>query len=120
MPPGVTEGAGTGTIPAMTGGTIADGTYVLTERLDFSGGTCACTTHTKLVFSDGGTKLEGIFRTEPEADKIYAATVSTSGTTMTWNFTCPATMTLLRQYTATATTIRTVDEQMQLETYTLQ
>jgi hypothetical protein len=118
--PGVPESAGVGTIPTMTGGTIADGIYVASERLDFSGGTCGCTTHTKVKISGGGTLVEAVSRTDPMKDAAYSGTMSTSSNMMTWDFTCPANMALVVQYTAQTGSFQTLDNQMQVETFTAQ
>ncbi len=67
--PGVAETAGSGTIPTMTGGTIVDGTYFITERLDYSGGTCGCTNKTVAIISGGGTMLQAVSRTDTAADQ---------------------------------------------------
>jgi len=104
----------------MTGGTIVDGTYLITQRLDYSGGTCGCLNHTKLIISGGGTMLLGVGRTDTGADTTYLGTISVSGNMMTWTFTCPGSMTLTRMFTATSTSIVTVDNMMQVETYTKQ
>ncbi len=120
--PGVAETAGSGTISTMTGGTLVDGTYFITARLDYSGGTCGCTNKTTAVISGGGTMLQAVSRTDTDPDVVLSGTITTTGNMMSWNFTCPATMTLTltRTYTATATTFVTVDQLMQVETYTKQ
>lgn len=85
--------------PTMTGGVITDGTYVLTSRFDFTG-SCDCYHSITVVVSGGGTHLEWMYDTTPENYDI-----TTTGSVLTMNQTCPAVQTTLYGYTATATTI---------------
>jgi hypothetical protein len=94
--PGIPEQQVSGTPPAMTGGTIPDGTYVMSERLDYAG-TCNCITHNKLVIS--GNAITSITRTEPDPARRLSGTVSTTGNMISINITCPAVMSLQAQYT---------------------
>ena len=118
---GIPELAGTGTPPDMAGGTIEDGTYLLTSRFDYSGGTCECTTHGTWQISGGGTQLEAAVRTEPDPATLVSATIATSGTELVLTFTCPGPQAMTFAYTATATELTLWNpEKQQLETYTRQ
>ena len=116
-PTGAVETVGTGTPPVMTGGKITDGTYVLTSRVDYSGFPCNCTTHIKLKIN--GSAIQAITRIDSMADTNRAGAVSVSGNVMTWNFNCPSTATVAQQFTATATTLQTLDSQLHLQTFNL-
>lgn len=96
--PTVTMKAIAGAAPTAVGGTIADGTYVLT----------AWNVH-------GTTSLPGVFTgsvvmvvngssweqsaTQMDVEATLSLTVSTSGTTLTRNYTCPGVQTDEREYT---------------------
>ena len=73
----IPEKAETGTAPAMTGGTVADGTYVLTSRSDWMG-SCGCTTRQKLQIT--GDTVQGVTRTDTKADTHFTAKATFTGT----------------------------------------
>jgi hypothetical protein len=122
--PGVAEQSAAGQPPTMTGGTIPDGTYLLSARADYTGGTCNCTTHAKWNVSGGGTKIDVVVRTDPKPDNKLSGALTTSGTSLALGFTCPATRTISFQYsvsTTAGTQLVTYDPvKKQLETYTKQ
>lgn len=102
----VPETAETGTPPTMTGGSIADGTYVLTARKDWQG-SCNCTTRQKVVISGTGAQL--VTRTDQGADTHVTSTWSVAGNKLTSTITCPGAQTLQLEFTATATELQVFD-----------
>ncbi len=102
----VPETAETGTPPTMTGGSIADGTYVLTARKDWQG-SCNCTTRQKLSIT--GTAVQVVTRTDAGADQRFGGTLSIAGKAATLNVTCPGAQTKALEYTATATELQLFD-----------
>jgi hypothetical protein len=114
----------TGTPPAPTGGTIADGTYVLTAATDYAceggpppgigsvavviTGGCFNDVVTFPVF-DGGTE-----------SATESSQLSVSGTTFTLNRVCPSPETTVVSYSATSTEFTTLSSLGVLEVYTKQ
>lgn len=104
--PDVPESAETGTPPTMTGGTIADGTYVLSARKDWQG-SCNCNTRQKLSIS--GTTLQVVTKTDAAPEQRLTTTIATSGNKLSLTVTCPAAQNLSLEYTATATQLQVFD-----------
>ncbi len=102
----VPELAATGAPPTMTGGAIADGTYVLTARQDWQG-SCNCTTRQKLVVAAGQAQL--VQHTDSAPDLHLTAALTTSGNALSLKVSCPAATTMDLLYTATATEIQVFD-----------
>ena len=114
----IVEEAATGTPPAMTGGTISDGTYVLTARKDWQG-SCNCTSRQKLAISGGTVQI--VARTDKAADQHMTATAAVAGNQLTLSGTCPVAQSLKQTYTATATQLSLFDASDQsLKVYTKQ
>lgn len=106
--------------PAMTGGTIADGTYVLTA-LDQYNGHHGDTTHKEKWAFSGSSVLA--VSAEGGGDVRYAGTYSTAGNVLTLSITCPGPATISALYTATASTLVTEvpdKDDHQVSTYTMQ
>jgi hypothetical protein len=91
--------------PALTGGTIVDGTYVMTSATVYTSGTTTCA---GLTFRAGGPSTIAMAAPCMQAidpsggAKNYAR--STSGNMLTLMEVCPGVMTATVPYTATATT----------------
>ncbi len=108
--------------PAMTGGTIADGTYILTATDQYNGHQGGTTHQEKWVFSGGSLQVVENDSTNP-GDVHLTATYTTSSNVFTLTATCPGAMTATMQYTATATQFVTQDptgDDHETHTYTRQ
>jgi hypothetical protein len=90
--------------PEMTGGTVTDGTYVLTSEVFYNGETDDTTTSKRTLVIAKGT-LKNAESEDGDADRIIAGTYSTSGTALTLSTVCPRATTLVFPYTATASTV---------------
>ncbi len=116
--PSVPEVAETGTPPAMTGGTVADGTYVLTERKDWMG-SCGCNTRQKLQIT--GDVVQVVSRTDADPEVTFTGKATFAGSNLTLAMSCPASKAIALTYTATATTLMLFDPQDQsLQVFTKQ
>lgn len=126
--PGIPEEEVSGTPPTMTGGTLPDGTYILTKREDYDG-SCNCSQRRKLVVV--GNRMDIVTQEDENAPEVRAtATLSFAGNEVTMTFTCgPAELlgkSMVLKYTVSAgppTTYQTYDDnggKSQLETYTKQ
>ncbi|MBI3200357.1 MAG: hypothetical protein HYZ29_02370, partial [Myxococcales bacterium] len=102
----IPEVAQTGTPPTMTGGSIADGTWVLTGRKDWQG-SCNCTSRQKLTVAAGAMQL--VRRTDSKPDQHMSATATLAGNKLTLAVSCPATVKQDLTYTATATELQVYD-----------
>jgi hypothetical protein len=104
--------------PAMTGGTIADGTYVLTKMVQYNGENGNLAHQETIVFAGGNGQIVG---TESGATKRLFFTYTTSGNEITEVVSCggPA-ASVKQQYTATATTYVSVNsgDKNELHTFT--
>jgi hypothetical protein len=109
-----------GAPPEMTGGTITDGTYVLTNWDEYNGGTNGSTHKETFIFAGGVTKHVG--SENGGADEVMAGPFSTSGAAITFHVSCPQAEDVPAQYTATATTFSFVppDDPNRVQTYTKQ
>lgn len=111
-----------GPVPAFTGGTILDGTYVLTAVIDYNGHSGSTVSTETLILSAGGTHLEET-ATEVSSgvskEQRNTATLSASGSALTIGVTCPATVSLPAKFTATATDFRfLVDDPNEVHVFT--
>jgi hypothetical protein len=89
--------------PMMTGGTIVDGTYVLTKWDLYNGETGTSTHKETFVFAAG--KGQRVGSTDGGADKAIFFDYATSGTNaITLTLTCGGMGTVATTYSATATT----------------
>jgi hypothetical protein len=123
----VTATCGTGTAPAQTGGTVVDGTYVLTSAVDYSCGDAATP---PLPPAAATAKITGgclqfiIAESNGDGGTIVATaseTVAYSGTSITTTPVCPAAAAASSQtYTATATTFSYLSTAGFLQVFTKQ
>jgi hypothetical protein len=123
IPATVTGAAATVPVPAMTGGTIADGTYVETTVLAYSTSTPTLNTQQEtLVFS--GTRMDSVSVTDGGAEERYTATVSTpGGSEISFQITCTSpnhSGLITTAYTATATELQVIWETNVVHTYARQ
>ena len=102
--------------PAMTGGTIADGTYFLTAMDDYNGET-GSTTHQETWRFTNGT-VDVITAENGAAATRYSGTFSTSGNMVTFSFTCPMTGSVTSPLTATSNELQTVNSNDANEVHT--
>lgn len=109
-----------GAPPAMTGGTLVDGTYFL-SAMDQYNGENGSLIHQETWIYAAGTLT--VLSDEVGKPQIRASgTFTTNGTTVTATLTCGVQATLMNQYTATATTLVTVNQgdANELHTFTKQ
>ena len=99
----IPETAQTGTPPAMTGGSVTDGTYVLTSRKDWQG-SCGCTTRQKILVSGG--KIQLVTRTDSKPDQHMSATATFASNKLSLAVDCPTAAKQEHTYTATATELQ--------------
>jgi hypothetical protein len=102
----VTPTCSEATPPALTGGTIVDGTYVMTSATVYTSGTTTCS---GLTFPPGGPSTIAMAGPCMQSiDSMGGAknfARSTSGNMLTLMEICPGVTTNTVQYTATATTL---------------
>lgn len=104
--------------PAMTGGTITDGRYHLTA-MDKYNGKMGTNTHQETWVLTGG-KVEVVSTQSDKPGVVRASgTYATAGNVVTLTFTCPASVTLRNEFTATATELRTLNSDDPNEIHTL-
>ncbi len=92
----------------MTGGAIADGTYVLTERKSWKG---SCDCDTRQTMKIAGDVVQVVSRTDADPEVRVAGKITYAGSNLTLAMSCPAPKTLELTYTATATTLMIFDPQ---------
>ncbi|MDB4998000.1 MAG: hypothetical protein JWM74_5432 [Myxococcaceae bacterium] len=106
--------------PAMTGGAIVDGTYVLTKMVQYNGENGQLAHQETMVFANGNGQIVG---TESGSTKRLFFTYTTSGNEITMVISCggPAGSNV-QKYTATATTFVSVNsgDANELHTFTKQ
>ena len=104
----------------MTGGTIADGTYVLTGWTEYNGDHSSSTHKETFKYTGGSFVHSGSDNGAPDSE--IGGTYTTSGTTLTWNITCPSPSAVSVLYTATPTAFTFIapDNANQVQTYTKQ
>jgi hypothetical protein len=92
----------------FTGGTVADGTYVLTKLTQYNGPggmTGKDTIPEKQTLVVSGTTFNTVRKTGTTAEKRFASTFSVMGAELTTTDTCPVPQTLKLDYTVTGTTL---------------
>ncbi len=97
------------TIPTPAGGTIEDGTYVLTASA-FYGTPCPAPEQDRDIWFVCGTTWQAVQEltagTSPAVTYTYEATATPAGAdSFTLNVTCPTATSVARQYTATPITL---------------
>lgn len=108
-------------LPAMTGGTIADGTYVLTSAVYYAGSTASSVTHKRTLAISGSTVQ--LVNSDNSGPDVHATIMfAPSGNQLGDQGTCPAGLTVgPSTYTASSTTLEiTKVADNQVETYTKQ
>lgn len=117
----VSETANAAAVPVMTGGTIVDGTYVLTSNVQYAGSGAGSKTH-KRTLAISGTTLQLVNSDNGGPDVHVTIKVAPVGAELNEMGTCPAGFALTPgTYTATATTLEIQKNgSKQLETYTKQ
>lgn len=119
----VNQTCATGTPPAQTGGTIADGTYVLTAATDYAceGGPPPGSVSFALVVA-GGCLNDVITVADDAGTQMVteSSQLSVSGTTFTLNRQCPSARTDVVSYSATSTGFTTLSSLDVFEVYTKQ
>lgn len=101
--------------PAMTGGTIADGTYFLTA-MDQWNGENGDTPHVETWFYQGNQV--GVVSIESSATLRASGTFTTSGNMITSTLDCGVSMTATSAYTASGNTLTIVNANDPNETHT--
>jgi hypothetical protein len=96
-----------GAVPAMTGGTIQNGVYVLTAIVQYNNDNTAYTLkQTSQVIGNVDTWVSSV---NMAADVHYTATFATATNQLTLTLCCPAAATLAVGYTVTANGFQNVD-----------
>lgn len=105
--------------PAMTGGTLADGTYVLTAWDQYNS-TTNSNMHKETFVFEGGTLKHA--EAGGTTDIIRAGTFTTSDNELSMYLSCPIAAYVTVEYTATATSFAFVapDDDNRVQTYTKQ
>lgn len=109
--PKITAVAMADTPPAPTGGTIVDGTYELTELVLHTGpggSTKVPSESGSAVLQIRGASMQQV-GTVKGVELRYTRTLTTSGTTLTTNDTCPTVKTEGHSFSATNTELRIYD-----------
>ena len=110
---------------SFTGGAIADGTYVLTAMLYYTGLLAPRGTRQETLVFSGGT-LEAVYRVDNGAEERYTATFATQAGSfgeidvhLTCSASAPsASLNMSTAYAATATELRLVADANEVSTYT--
>jgi hypothetical protein len=92
-----------GPAPAMTGGTIVDGTYVLTSQVNYAGATLGSGA-LKQTFVITGNTVQVVQSGMGGPDEHSTIIQIPSGNQLTFTYSCPTARTLTVPYTATPTT----------------
>jgi hypothetical protein len=98
-----------GAPPAMTGGAIVDGTYTLTKMVQYNGENGNTPHKETSVFAGGEGQIVGAKDGTGAEERVFF-TYTTSGNELTLTLGCGASGTVKLLYTATATTITTVNQ----------
>lgn len=101
----VPETAGVGAYPTPTGGTLADGTYVLTKFEIYPPGSVDPFKRKQTLVIAGG-KVDFVSQTDAEAEVRFGGDITVSGTKFTVAVKCPATTSLEKPFSATAAEIK--------------
>ena len=102
----------------MTGGSLPDGTYVLSEGRGSPNP--VPNVHIKFRISDGGSRIQHIEGLVGGADRTAAGVVSGSDTYLVRGFICPGTTTLIDRYTVTPTGLQIVNSNGPMMIFTRQ
>jgi hypothetical protein len=95
--------------PAMTGGTIVDGVYALTKMVQYNGESGDTPHKDSMVFASGTGQIAGLKDgTGPQQTAFFSYT--TAGNELSLTLTCGMSGMVKLKYTATATTITTVND----------
>jgi len=105
--------------PAMTGGTINDGTYFLTRIDKFNGHSGPNTMQQTWRFAGSRVESVQVDSLAPGMELRFVATSSSAATTWTLNGACLGGRTVSFQYTATATQIMAINPDDPNEMHTL-
>lgn len=107
--------------PAMTGGTVMDGTYVLTAMDKYNGTTGSNTHQETWIFSAGQVQIVAV-DSSMSGEIRAAGTYATVGNGMTLNLTCPTSTSVMNPYTASATQLLLVNanDPNEIHTFTRQ
>jgi hypothetical protein len=117
----VAETANAAALPAMTGGTIVDGTYVLISNVQYAGSSAGTKTH-KRTLAISGTTIQLVNSDDAGADVHVTLKIAPSGNALNETLTCPTGLPFTPgTYTATATTLAIQKSgSQQVETYAKQ
>lgn len=113
----VAETAGSGTKPTPQGGTLADGTYVLTKHEVFPPSSPDANTRQRTFKFEAG-KLEVVLSDANKPESRQSGTFTTSGTSINIAATCPQAGNAALPYTATGTTLIMFDSANQDDVFT--
>lgn len=104
LPPVVNKTANAAALPAFTGGTIEDGTYVVTSVVDYGTSTPGGTSLQEVYELIGGVAHSAVASSEM-AESHFAGTYKTTGNMLSYSITCPLMGSVSMAYTATPTTL---------------
>ena len=117
----ITQVQATGTLPEPLGGTIADGTYVLTKDEAYPPVTVSVPFHSSQTLEIAGAVMDvALVSDEVPAGLKGTANLVTSGTVATITWLCGGNGTFDEGYTATATELVLIAPQSTVHTYTKQ
>jgi hypothetical protein len=117
----ITQVQATGTLPEPLGGTIADGTYVLTKDEAYPPVSVSMPFHSSQTLEIAGTLMNvALLSDEFPAGLKGTANLVTSGTVATITWLCGGDGTFDEGYTATATELVLIAPQSTVHTYTKQ
>jgi hypothetical protein len=114
----ITQLQASGAVPAPVGGTIADGTYVLTMDEAYPPVTADVPTHKRITLQIAGTTMDAAIENDDlGAPLLGQATIMTAGTQATITWLCGASGSFQQGYTATATGLVLISPPGEVETY---
>ena len=117
----ITQVQATGTLPAPLGGTIVDGTYVLTKDDAYPPVTVSVPFHSSQTLEIAGAVMDvALVSDDVPAGLRARANLVTSGTVATITWLCGGDGTFDEGYTATATELVLISPQSTVHTYTKQ
>jgi len=99
----VTPASVPGEKPALSGGTLLDGTYALVTFALYNGASDSTTYRKTAVFTGGS--LKAAESRDGAADTFLSGTYSTAGSILTVDIECPLVVRLMLSYGATPTTL---------------
>lgn len=104
----VPETAGVGAYPTPAGGSLADGTYVLTKFEIYPPGSIDAYKRKQTLVVAGG-KIDFVSQTDADPEVRFGGDVTVTGTKLVLAVKCPATTSLEKPFSATATEIKIWD-----------